>query len=262
MNLQRRNHYISEGYQEGFTDETGKVWVKFADEAPKHRNPRSVGRERSLYIRSVNGEENDRVERFLASWIDAPFTSLSQRIKHERDEFAAITVEEQGALLRFVAAQAVRTLGHKQCVDTQAGRPVERNTFLQVMLRQMWTIGDVWRKSPPRLRFFTMLPYVGEHLISGDHPVLVIQVRDGTVWLPTDEPKQGITQLKDILTAPEWGFLLPLTPYVCVWVEPRGGVGPYSTLERLEPPQVRLLNRLLRGQSKLFLLARDRESLN
>src|SRR6266699_2998739 len=103
MNLQRWDHYLSQGYQEGFTDQTGRVWVKFGNKPPEHRNPRSVGRERSLYIRSVNGEENDRVERFLASWIDAPFTSLSQRIKHERDEFAAITVEEQGALLRFVA---------------------------------------------------------------------------------------------------------------------------------------------------------------
>jgi hypothetical protein len=262
MNLQRWNHYLSQGYQEGFTDQTGRVWVKFGDKPPEHRNPRSVGVQRSLYIRSVKGAEEDRIERFFADSIETPFASLVQRLKHERDEFGSLTSEEQGVLLRFVAAQAVRTLGHKHCLDIQAGQPVDRNTFLSVMLRQMWTIGDVWRKNLPRVRFFTMLPYVGEFFVSGDHPVLVIQVRDNSVWVPTDEPKQCITQLNDILTSPDWGFLLPLTPYTCVWVEPRGGVGPYSTLERLEPPQVRHLNALLRAQSKLFLLARDRESLN
>jgi len=262
MNLRRRNHYLSEGYQEGFTDETGNVWVKFGDKPPVQRNPRSVGRQKSLYIRNVKGKENDGIEHFFSTWIETPFAGLAQRIKRERDEFFLGTAEEYGALLRFVGAQAVRTLGHKQCVDIQAGQSIDRNTFLRVMLRQMWTVGHVWRKNLPRVRFFTMIPYVGEFFISGDHPVLVIQVRDNSVWVPTDEPKQSITQLNDILNSPDWGFLLPLTPYICVWVEPRGGVGPYSTLERLEPPQVRHLNGLLRAQSNLFLLARDRESLN
>src|SRR6266571_8487103 len=184
MNLQRWNHYLSQGYQEGFTDQTGRVWVKFGNKPPVHRNPRSVGIQRSLYIRNFNGTEDDAIERFLANWIETPFASLVQRIKRERVEFGTVTGEEQGALLRFVAAQAVRTLGHKQCVDTQAGQPVDRNTFLRVMLRQMWTIGDVWRKNLPRVRYFTMLPYVGEFFVSGDHPVLVIQVRGNSVWVP------------------------------------------------------------------------------
>lgn len=262
MNLQRWNHYLSECYQEGFTDETGRVWVKFDGRAPEHRNPRSVGKKRSFYIRAVNGLENDHIEHFLATSIETPFATLSQRIKRERDKFSSITGEEEGILLRFVAAQAVKTLGHKQCVDTQAGQLVDRSIFLRVMLRQMWTIGDVWRKNPPSLRFFTTLPYVGEHLISGDHPVLVIQVRENPVWTPTDDPKQGITQLNEILSTPNWGFFIPLTPYVCVWVQPKYRASARSTLERLEPPQVRTLNGLIRSQSKLFLLARDLESLN
>ena len=210
----------------------------------------------------MNGLENDHIERFLATWIETPFATLAQRIKRERDKFSSITGEEQGILLRFVAVQAVKTLGHKQCVDTQAGQPVDPNIFLRVMLRQMWTIGDVWRKNPPSLRFFTTLPYVGGHLISGDHPVVVMQLRDNPVWIPTDEPKQGITPLNEILTTPNWGFFLPLTPYICVWVQPRYGGFTPPTLERLEPPEVRMLNALIRGQSKLFLLARDLESLN
>lgn len=87
MNLQRRNHYLSEGYQEGFTNETGNVWVKFGDKPPVPRNPRTVGRQRSLYIRSVKGEENDEIEHFLTTWIETPFAVLAQRIKRERDDF-------------------------------------------------------------------------------------------------------------------------------------------------------------------------------
>ena len=30
MNLQRRNHYLAACLQNGFIDQTGKVWVKFA----------------------------------------------------------------------------------------------------------------------------------------------------------------------------------------------------------------------------------------
>jgi len=262
MNLQRRNHYLSECFQEGFTDSTGKVWVKFADKPPEHRNPCSVGRGRSFYIRNVNGEENDGIERFLANQVETPFASLAQRIKRDREKFGNITGEEQGALLLFVAAQAVRTMAHKRCVDTQAGQPVDRNTFLRVMLRQMWTISDLWLKHPAKLRFFTTLPYIGEHFIAGDHPVLVIQVRDNPVWVPIDDPKAQITQLQDILSGPNYGFWLPLSPYICVSVQPQDGVKTFLPPEPMEPPQVRMLNKLLRDQSKEFVLARDKESLN
>src|SRR5204862_7945836 len=140
--------------------------VKFADKLPQRRNPRSVGLQRSLYIRSRNGEEDDRIEGLLGREVETPFANLARRIKCERQKFSSIDGQEQAALLKFIAAQAVRTLGHRRCVDTQAGRPVDRNTFLDVMMRQMWTMADIWLKNPPKLRFFTTLPYVGERFIS------------------------------------------------------------------------------------------------
>jgi Protein of unknown function (DUF4238) len=262
MNLQRWNHYLAECYQEGFTDANGQVWVKFIGKSPVRRNPRSVGRRRSLYVRNVNGTEDDRIERFLSHEVETPFASLAQRIKNEREKFSDITAAEQAALLKFVASQAVRTLGHRHCVDIQAGWPVDGNTFLRVMMRQMWTMADIWLKNPPKLRFFTTLPYIGERFISGDHPVVVIHVRDNPVWVPTDDPKAEITQLSDLLTTPNCGFWVPLSPYICVSVQPQDGVKTFLPPEPLEPPQVRMFNQLLRGQSRHFILARDKESLN
>jgi hypothetical protein len=92
--------------------------------------------------------------------------------------------------------------------------------------------------------------------------VTVIHVKENPVWIPRDEPKAGITQLNDILTNPNYGFWLPLSPYVCVSVQPQDGVPSYLPPQPLEPQQVRQLNKLLRGQSKVFIMARDRESLN
>jgi hypothetical protein len=262
MNLQRINHYLAECYQLPFTNEAGQVWVKFANKPPVIRNPRTVGRQRSLYVRNVNGTEDDQVEKFFGREVEVPFASLARRVKNEREKFASIDSQEQTALLKFVAAQAVRTLGHRRCVDAQAGQPVDNNTFLRVMMRQLWTISDRWLRTLPKLRFFTTLPYVGEHFIGGDHPVTVIHVRENPVWIPRDEPKAGITQLNDILTNPNYGFWLPLSPYLCVSVQPQDGVPSYLPPQPLEPQQVRQLNKLLRGQSKVFIMARDRESLN
>jgi hypothetical protein len=175
---------------------------------------------------------------------------------------ATITAQEQSALLLFVASQAVRTLAHKRCVDTQAGREVDRNKFLEVMFRQMWTIADVWGKNPPTLRFFTNLPYVSDQFITGDHPVVVLRVEDNKVWVPTDSPQHKITRLPDLLNSPNVGFWISLSPYVCVSVQPRDGFSSYLPPETLQPPQVRMFNRLVRDQSKIFTLARDRASLN
>ena len=263
MNLQRRNHYVAECLQEGFTDANGLVWVKFSDKPePEHRNPRSVGRQRSLYIREVNGKPDDGVEKFLSHSVETPFAALARRVKDEREKFNQISTPEQCALLLFVATQTVRTLAHKHCVDVQAGRAVDNRTFLRTMLRQMHTMADLWLKHPPTLRFFTSLPYIGEHFIAGDHPVLVIQVRDNPVWIPTDEPKAQITQLNDILTGPNYGFWLPLSPYVCVSIQPKSDTRSYLPPEPLDPRQVRQMNQLLRDQCKKFILARDKHSLN
>jgi hypothetical protein len=262
VNLQRDNHFLPKCYQEGFTDEDGHVWAKRTGEEPEPRNPSRLGRSRSLYIRNINGVEDDRIESFLGREVEDRFAMLSRRVKRERNEISAISPREQADLLLFMASQAVRTLAHRQCVDTQAGKPVDKNIFLQVMFRQMWTMADVWGKNPPTIRFFTNLPYVRDQFITGDNPVVVIHVADNKVWVPTDSPQHKITHLRELLNSPNVGFWLSLSPYVCVSVQPRDGSSSYLPPETLEPPQVRMFNKLVRDQSHIFTLARDRASLN
>ena len=73
--------------------------------------------------------------------------------------------------------------------------------------------------------------------------------------------KLRITQLSDILNSPKYEIMLPLSPYVAVVAYPRIGPAPSSRPQTVEPSQVRKPNNLLRGQSKIFTIARDKESL-
>jgi hypothetical protein len=260
--LRRNNHYLAECYQRGFTDHTGHLWFKESDKQPVYRNPGSVGRQRNLYIRNVNGLEDDRIETFLDREVENSFAGISQRVKTEREKFETnVSIEDASALLRFIASQAVRTLGHRQCVDTQAGRPVEKHEFHRTMFRLMRAMCDHWGKNPPYLKFVTTLPFVGEHFITGDSPVLILQIYDNAVWAPVIDPELRITQLSDILNSPKHEITLPLSPYVAVVAYPRIGPAPSSRPQTVEPSQVRKSNNLLRGQSKIFTIARDKESL-
>ena len=262
-NLKRNNHDLPQCYQKGFTNSADQVWVKFADKpTPELRNPASVGRRRSLYIREHNGVENDEVEDFFSQNVETLFAALSQRIKDEREKFSEISGTELGILGRFVASQTVRTLAHKQCIEEQAGGPVDRNTFLRVMGRKMWTMMDVWLKNRPKFYFYTPLPYVGEHFITGDNPVLVIQMNENQIWVPADTPNIVITDLGRILQNPNHGFWISLSPYVCVSIRGQWDEKLRLPPETMEPRNVRLFNSLVRGQSKDFILARDKESLN
>jgi hypothetical protein len=262
VNLRRNNHYLPECYQQGFTDNTGRVWFKEGGKPPVPRRPKSVGLKRSLYIRNVNGVESDGIEGFFDREVEKSFALLSQRVRAEREKFGSISLEEGAALLRFIASQSVRTVAHRQCVDEQAGYEVNKNVFLDTMLRQMKQMCAAWAQNPPKLRFFTSLPYIGEYFISGDHPVVVIYQTDDKVFIPRDEPERRITQLSDILSRPNCGFWLPLSSYVCVSVQPRDREQAYLPPEPMDPQQVHRLNNFVRGQCQRFILARDKQSLN
>jgi len=120
-NLKRLNHYLPVCYQRGFANPAGQVWVKFSDKPkPEARKPTTVGFKRSFYIIEENGSETDRVEDFFNKTVETPFACLAQRISEEQDEFSTISGFELGVLARFVASQAVRTAGHKKCVEEQA----------------------------------------------------------------------------------------------------------------------------------------------
>lgn len=256
-----KHHFLPQCYQKGFADSLGKVWVKFADKLePKHCNPKTVGKVRNFYVRKQNGIENDKVEHFFQK-VESAFAVLSQRIKNGENEFSDLSGSEEGIICNFVSSQAVRTLAHRQCIEEQAGSSVDTNTFVQVMGRQMWTIADFWRKNPPALRFYTSLPYVGEHFVTGDSPVLVVQVNDDSIWMPITPSDLRTTALLDILNSPKYGFSISLPPYVYVCI---GGCDAGETRlppTSLDPQHVRRFNDLIRGQSSRFVLARDRESL-
>lgn len=260
--LKRNNHYVSKCYQKGFADSSGRVWVKFAgEEEPDARNPHSVGKQLNFYIRTKNGVEDDKVEDFFSTQVENQFAGLSQRIKDEGHDFSRITDAEKGALGKFVAFQAVRTLAHRQCVEEQAGGAIDANTFISVMLKQMWIILHFWKANPPEFHFYTPLPYVSEQFITGDHPVLVIQMNDNQIWLPTDTPSLAITDITQLLKSPNHEFRLSLSPYVCVSLQGQGSGEVHLPPQTLEPSQVRFFNELTRRQSRIFTLARDKESL-
>lgn len=262
MNLRRDNHYLPECYQRGFADSAGHVWIKKENQPPEYRNPRSVGMRRNFYIRQVRGKEDDHIETFFDHHVETPFAQISQRVKVEGAEFRNLTGTEAGVLTRFIASQAVRTLAHRNCVNVQAGRPVEKNVFHNTMLRLMQQFATVWNKYPPKFDFFTTLPMVGKYFISGDHPIVLIHVRNNPIWTPHDEGTPEITPVDRVLNNPGFAFWLTLTPYVCVSVRPQDGTKPTLPPSPMLPIYVKQLNDMIRGQCKLFTLARDRESLD
>ena len=79
--LTRKNHFLPKCYQEGFTDSSGRVWVKFANcENAKHLNPRSVGWERNLYVRYKGGIEDDKFDKFFAEYVEDSFALFCLRL--------------------------------------------------------------------------------------------------------------------------------------------------------------------------------------
>jgi Protein of unknown function (DUF4238) len=261
-NLRRENHFLPVCYQRGFADAAGKVWVKeWSMMEAEYRNPERVGRKRNFYTQLVNGVEDDQIERFFGTNVETGFGLFSQRIKDE-----GLTLEpsgtELGFLVRFVAAQAVRTMAHKRCVEEQAGGPVDRETYLRVMTRQLKAITDAWGTNLPSFLFLTSLPYVTHRFITGDNPVVVFTSNRGVIsGPPTETPVQTITQLPDILSNPESQFSIALSPYVTVMIgQPRANAA-HVEFSKLDPIAVLKLNALLRDQCRSFTLARDKDSL-
>lgn len=259
--LQRDNHFLPECYQRGFADEAGRAWVKEAGKTEaQHRKVQKVGRRRNFYVRIANGVEDDSIEKFFGKEVEDGFARVSQRIKAERQQVELSGVE-CGFLARFIAAQAVRTVSHQQCIEELAGAPVDRSTYLNLMVRQIWGITKAWNEAVPHFQFFTTLPFVTQHFITGDSPVLVFTSKDGTISTPMVEVLPTITMLPELLENRQTQFLITLSPYMAVSVGQLGAEAPLTQLASLDPAAVCKLNQHIRQQSRLFTLARDRESL-
>lgn len=262
-NLRRDNHYLPVCYQEGFTNSDGKVWIKDSKKSdPELRKPSRVGRKRSLYIIKENGVETDRVEDFFDKAIENRFAVLSKRIKEEQNKFVQMSVDDVGVLTRFVASQAVRTVSHKETIEEQDGSQVDTNTFVRVMSRKMLMLLDAWINTPPTFRFYTTLPSIGDHFITGDHPIVVIVPYDNKIWTPTENPELRITDLVEILQRPKYAFMVSLSPYVAVSIQKDGGSGQvHLPPQEIDLSYARRFNDLIRRQCRGFTLARDRASL-
>ncbi len=256
--LEPKHHFLPKCYQRGFADSSGRVWVKFAgNPTPEHRNPASVGWHRGLYAKFNNGKE---IETFFSREVENDYGALLKRIKNQ-NAMPEVSGDELAALSRFVACQTVRTSAHEQCITEQAGRPVDKSTFNRVMMRKISAMMGAWWKTFPTFQFHTPLPFVGELFITGDHPVLVIQVKDDPIWVPTNNAITQIMDLEKILQNKNSGLWLALTPYFCVSIHNQEGGEPRIPTRTMEPSVVRQFNEMVRGQCKIFTLARDKDCL-
>ena len=260
-NLQRENHYLPACYQRGFADDAGKVWVKEAARPePEYRKPKNIGKRRNFYIRKVNGVEDDSIERFFGKEVEAGFGLVSQKVKTEGQKIN-LSGNELGFVVRFIATQVVRTIAYKECVDEQAGKTVDRQTHLNVMCRQVITIMNAWSENLPSIHFLTSLPFVTHRFITGDNPVVVFSAARSLIATPMMSPVQTITKLPDILNNPESQFVITLSPYMAVMLGQQRPNSELVQITALDPTGVLRMNALVQSQSRLFTLARDRESL-
>jgi hypothetical protein len=225
------------------------------------RKPSRVGRKRSFYIIKENGVETDKVEDFFDKTVENHFAGLSKRIKEEQNKFIQMSANDVGVLTRFVASQAVRTVGHKEAIEEQSGSKVDTNTFVRVMSRKMLMLLNAWIDNPPTFRFYTPLPSIGDCFITGDHPIVVIVAHDNKIWTPTGSPELRITNLAEILQRPKYAFMVSLSPYVAVSIQSSGTGQVHLPPQEIEQMDVRRFNNLIHRQCGVFTLARDRESL-
>jgi hypothetical protein len=129
------------------------------------------------------------------------------------------------------------------------------------MSRKMLMLLNAWINDPPTFRFYTSLPSIGDRFITGDHPIVVILPHDNNIWTPTDNAELKITNLAEILERPTYVFMVSLSPYVAVSIQ-RSGAGQIRLPPQEVPPSdVRRFNDLIRGQCRVFTLARDKDSL-
>jgi Protein of unknown function (DUF4238) len=111
MTLKTRNHYVPELYQKSWAGADSKVWV-YRILVPHPKVPlwkplstSGIGYHRNLYTRILAGEETDEFETWLEREIETPAAEPLRRAIGN----ARLTPDDWEHILRFVAAQSVRT---------------------------------------------------------------------------------------------------------------------------------------------------------
>lgn len=111
MSFRRDHHYVSCGYLKRWACADGKLWVYRTlvsrREVPlwKRVSPRGAAYRSSLYSRPIPGREVDEIEKWFDSEIEGPAEEPLQKATSD----SRLTPDDWKCLLRFLAAQQVRT---------------------------------------------------------------------------------------------------------------------------------------------------------
>jgi len=107
----RDNHFVPQGYLRRWADAGDKVWCHrlLVSDARvprwKRHSVRGIGFHEHLYTTILAGKESDQFERWIAEEFDTPGQEVIAKAVSE----ARLTREDWKALIRYVAAQDVRT---------------------------------------------------------------------------------------------------------------------------------------------------------
>lgn len=107
----RDNHFVSRCYLEPWVTESGQIWtyrILVPHERVRVWKPfakKAVAWHAHLYTQIVNGRESDEVER----WFDREFESPAKESLYKATTDKRLTPEDWKRLVRFLAAQDVRT---------------------------------------------------------------------------------------------------------------------------------------------------------
>jgi Protein of unknown function (DUF4238) len=113
MPFHEDNHYVPCVYLKRWASSDGRIWTyRILAPHPRVRLwskhfPRAVAYHQHLYTRVVAGQETDEIEQWLASKFEAPAAEALRKATSD----ARLTPDDWKQLVRFLAAQQVRTPG-------------------------------------------------------------------------------------------------------------------------------------------------------
>jgi hypothetical protein len=265
QNITRANHVLPICYQQSFTKQDGELFVQFLrqDRQPTSLHPVKVGVINDFYTRIVNGIEDDGIEKFFGKFVEGEYAGVAKRIVEQRDHFL-LEKPDVSVLLKFVVTQIVRTQAHRTCIETQTGVPLPQEVFIHNMHRKMKMITDRWLKQIPEVVLWTSLPFLGAQFITGDNPVVCFShSKDESTVQSFTTPTPKIIDLSVSLESSHNGFIVPLSPYVCLTII-NSGERDSITLrpaQCTDPRVVRDFNRLIYSQCVNFVAAQDPQHL-
>jgi hypothetical protein len=220
QSITRANHVLPVCHQQSFTNPNGELFVQFLnrEKPPISLHPTRVGVVNDFYTRTIDGVDDDGIERFFANFVEGDYATVAKRATEEKNEFV---FDRDGlfAVLRFVVTQLVRTEAHRRCINVQAGIKVSQDTFIHNMHRKMHMISDQWIAQTPEITLWTPLPCLGVKFITGDNPVVCFTNAGDTSPVQTlVPPEPKIISLSVSLASSHNGFIVPLTPYLCLTI--------------------------------------------